>query len=707
MAESHRSAEELRREIITLAFVGTALADSQDFFSAIGPIFGPIASDLNGSLFDATQLTRELRARYGIVIPEDVCGVVATRLHRLHFLQPVKATNTDAIYQWTAQPSPAFDAVNFEAKINELCSQLVGFRDGFPSPIFLDIDSEALLALFLDHLKNQDEDVRFATRAITSGSIEGASADPDGPGLGHNVFKTEGAYFSARFLEDLAQRQHPLLGWISSLSSAALISEVVLSLKEPPSRTLGLSRVSFYLDAPVLMELLGCSGEARKRDATFVIARLKSEGARVIALSVGVEEIESNLKAFLDQAPVARYGPSRAALNRGETTEVYLRQVLQNPRHFIERAGIQIVDVARASLTPSQLNAFPQSAADELLSRIAGTYQRPAAAERDAVSITFIQRMRGFKKVEQLGEARHIFVTRNERLHVQVVRYLRDRKWLQAGEIAPTIEASQLTAIVWLASGDVQRAEIGSRHLLLNAARLVETAPSAVNALRDRLREVSPITSEQFEALLAVPRCEQFAMDYISGSIPRAMGIDPLEVFEKVKRSTAAELEAEHEQKLRERDTSFQEAIRKQEDELGALAAEKARIEAQVQSLAQEARARESADKQRAERIVQEVRELRNKRNILLKRLTTGICLAWLAVGVIVIFGENQWEQVGLVEKLLGLIFGPIAVLLGIRLGQRSWESMFDDHWQGLLVKRGHEAGVSRWIPVQKAFGDE
>lgn len=671
---------ELRRELVTLAFVGAELEKSQDFFSALRPLFVPIAQDFNGRHFDPELLKSELLRRYGISIPEDVCTFLVSRLHSQGLLERQQATQQSALFRWKIPADvPVYDVSAVNAALDDLVNELVAFRDGFESLVFNEFEGGALLAIFLDYLKGTDEALTGAMDALGAEPQEGTTIS------GKKVFRDEKSYFCARFLDVLAKRNLKLMAWVSRLSTAALVSEVVLSLKDPPTRALNLANANYYLDAPLLLELLGSSGKERKADAKYTVERLSQAGALIRVLDHSVEEAREALVALRDNNPSLRYGPTHAAMVRGEVNDLFLNTLISNFDFYVEEAGVKVVDTSVARFSINQIAVFPDKTARELEGRLLSGYTlSERAAERDAMSIAFVMRSRGRTTPTRIQDAKHLLLCRNDSLHAYAITFLKQSELLAPGDLGPVFLADHVTAFIWLSAGDRDRVEIDVRHLLVQSDRLVQSSPAAIESLKARLQEVSPANAESFDALMHVPRCYQLALDLVGGSVQRAMASNVVEVFERVRKETAAEVTEQHKKSVKQ----IKERHQKQTAELAERSAE---AEREREALQRRMQARSEQDNARANSIFESVADTRGRTIFFSKTLATYAVLAWLILALRELFeGQESLER----ARMFLNVFGSFSLLLSFWLGGNAWNRLFEGFWRSRLRQRASDAGV-------------
>ncbi len=676
---------EIRRELVTLAFVGQEIGRTQDFLSALRPLFVPIAQDLQGEFFDAAQLKRDLEVRYGISVPEDVCAFLTGRLHTQGLLSREAETATSALFRWKVPSDiPVYDSEDVHEALDALVAELVTFRNQFPSLVFNEFEGGDLLAIFLEYLKTTDNAMAGVVQA-------GASEAPSITIAGKKIFRDEKGYFCAKFLEYLAAANPGVMQWVSRLSTAALVSEVVLSLKEPPTRNFSLNGAVYYLDAPFLLELLGSSGKDRKDNARYTAEKISKAGALLRVLDHSVEEALQALVALRGKEASQRRGPTHAAMLRGEVTAMFLDSLIAEIEFHIEQAGVQVIDTGAPRFSPAQIATFSEQKRQELEGRLIGAYSNPRAAERDAMSVAFVLRSRGRTKARRIHEAKHLLLTRNDTLNGYVSQFLKQSNLLDVGEIGPILLSDHVTAFIWLSAGDQDRVEIDVRHLLIQSDRMVQASPAAIDALKANLARVSPGNLETFEALMQVPRCYQFALDLVSGSVPRAMSANAEEVFERVRRETAAEETAKHREsmkKVRERHDAKTKVL---ETKIGATEQEKAEVERQKEVLARQLISRSEDDQRRADNIFDSVASARHKTLYWSKVLFSWVLLAWLAISLRELL--ERAEDLAHHRQGLALTTGAIA-LASLWFGEKFWIKWFDGIWRGHLRSRTKDAGV-------------
>lgn len=543
-----------RRALLTFAFVSEGLKTHQDILVALAPLFHPIAADLSGKLFSAQELKQELATRYGLSITSDVAEFISFSLHKVGLLKRKEVGAADVAFFWTAPLHPIQNAPSeFETKIDRLATVALRFANENPSLLNWKLDASTALDMLFDWILDQDKELHDAELIFSKKENETVA-------LQEKRLRTEQDYFCSRFILWLRRDNSDLYEFVSELGNSILISEVVMELRSPSVTPDRKGSLYIYLDAPFCMELIGCSGRARKEEAAYLIERLRSFGAIICVFSHSIDEITSNLKAVLSNNPSERTGPTAAAMLANEVPEEFLVSVLRNPEEHLDSQKISEYDIKRSPLPPATEQVFPDQYQTDLFGRLQQFYSRLEAAERDALSATIVMRRRARQHSTDFFRCKHVMITRNPMVAAVAKKYCCDAGLLSEEHVGPFILARRAAAIIWLAVGSQQKAEISRRQLVLSCSKALESAPDVIHNFRRRLKEIQPENIDAFDTLITEPRNLQIAMDFVQGSESRALESDPGALLEKM---TAA-LTQEERKKHAEQTAKLKEAHREQ-----------------------------------------------------------------------------------------------------------------------------------------------
>jgi hypothetical protein len=500
-----QSREAVRRKMLTYALVSQNFSGRKDPVAALYPLFAPIASDLSGQKFDATQFREELKSRYGVSTTRDVADLFSQRLGQLGLVQTV-----NGVAVWNASAIATHNIVSSdESALDKLISDAEEFRNTLHDLVSEPLSEEQLLSAIMRIVLDSQQVVQSAVSAVN-----GASSSDDEAGI---RIRDPAEYFASKFISWSKTSKKETFSWISSLSGAALVAEALVELRSPSLPASVNPDLNLYLDTPFLMELLGCSGKASREDARYIYEQLKSQRIRVSVLSHSIDELRYNLKGVLKADPAKRTGPSAIALLYGEVSETYLSEVLDDPEYYVKNIGLDIVRVTGLDVNQNDAH-FTKEDEHLYFSGIQSFYNHPQAALRDAASVSWIMRRRRGDRTRDVLKCKQALLTRNQLVYRQINRFCLEKNYISKDQVGPVILARDLAGVLWFLSGSVERAEISQRQLLLNCQRARNNAPQVVSAIVDTLREVSAESAELFMLAVNRPAYLSIALDTVAGS---------------------------------------------------------------------------------------------------------------------------------------------------------------------------------------------
>ena len=478
----------IRQRLLAFALVGQGLGSQRDPIVALAPFLSPIANDFDGQPFDPATFRSEMRTRFGIALSRDVTEVFSSRLASMRLLRPASRG-----YTWTKSGVEPRDAAEADARhIDKLISSAKLFfdqrRDLFQGPF----DEDTFLTALTRVILSRQTAVRSAIAAVESSAQAEAQNAPD-------VNQADLDYTASEFISWIRTEDKESFRWAAELAGAALVAESLIEIRTPSAGQHIRPDLTVYLDGPLAMELLGCSGRPQLEDTRYIVNALRSQGVAISILSHSVSELKDNLRGVLGRMPNERRGPTATALLRNEVEETYLRSVLHTPEYFLEEQRVQVLDV-RALAQTADPKYFSQENEHGFFAAIQGQYDNPLAAERDASSISWVIRRRKAHTDKDVLKSKHVLLTRNALLY-QRVRSYRSQLGLNVSDFAaPVILARDMAGIIWLILGQQERVELSSRELLLQSQRARANTPQVVDEMFRQLKAVNEDNAELFWA---------------------------------------------------------------------------------------------------------------------------------------------------------------------------------------------------------------
>lgn len=658
-----------RRALLTYALVSDALDKHNDFLLGLTPLFSIISEKRDQQLFNANQFAEDVATAFGIELPSEVAEFLQSRLQKEGFLKRLTGPQTTLAFVWTRpQNDRTGDAEQATARLDELLGKFEGFCQSFPSLTATVMSKAELENGLLDWVVANDRQLKGALSAIAQGEKVSATAKPR-----HN---SEIEYLCASFVAHLRDNEPTAFEIVAQIANAALVSEAVLGVFQPPTEAKLTADMTAYLDAPFLMDMLGLSGPAPKEYADTLVQDLTGLGCKVAVFKHSIEEVRDNLKGLLSQNGKQRHGPTADAIRRNQVAEAYVTSVFHNVESHVQRISVPVLDSERTPLAANTHQFFGRQAEERLFQLLQPNYAREKARDRDIESIRVIIKRRAGHRTENVFRSRHVLVTLNDMLVTAATR-LAQELGSSKRDVGPAIHRRKLAAALCLFIGPRQRANISRKRLFASCSSALAIRPEIVETIRSRLAQIDDTKASQFEILMNQPRFLQLAMDFTFADENVAANADVSTLFERLKSELTAEERSKSEKKLKD-------AKRKHAQDLATATAaalqksESAKLEAlkEVDAAREElARAKSKA----ADAAIQVERERAERTHLLRRRLTSQfrfwgwirhmyqfvfVAIFVLATLTFSIFGSSEW----LWKTLPGNVVIAVSALAAIGL---------------------------------------
>lgn len=564
-----------RRGLITFAFVSEALQAHQDIFMGLMPLFRPIAEDLAGEVFDAAKLVQQLRDLYGLSMTTDVAEYFIPRLHQSGLLVGEDSTDTSeggvrssrAAYLWRVETGGSSDE-GLTTEVGEQIEQVVAEFQTFVGQVqtlfTLNYSDDSLAEILFDWLVTSDQALGPAMAAMDG--AEAAASD-----LSKTHYKEE-EYLCARFVEHLKHEKPELFDALARIASAALVSEVVLDLKNPPGREIQAKDLVVYADGPLCMDWLGVSGAARKDNATYIFEKLLASGAKVRVFEHSLREIQDNLSAVLKKHPLERVGPTADAMRRGELAEPYAVAVRDDVESLLVERGVQLIREGTVSPV-NEITYFDDDLCLAFSNTLHGWFN-DLARERDVASIAHVMRKRGGKQHTDFFRVGHVMVSHNPVLARRAYKFCVDEGLMTPGQTAPCVHQRRVAALLWITVGPEERLQMSRRQLVANCDTALRIRPEVVDSMRSMLMQVKPEVRDQFDVLVSRPRGAQLAMD-LTLSVSQVVNQENIEAaYEAIRESAAEKERIEFNSRLEGIEQQHSKAIERRDETIESLSSQ-------------------------------------------------------------------------------------------------------------------------------------
>lgn len=624
------------RSLITFAFVKDEFDRTGDLVAGLIPLFAPIFEKLSGQVFSPTAFCDEVQQFYGIRMHPWVAEDWAPRFANAGYLveNGDKHSRTYTCARLESAGGPDADELkDVLDDIIEHTSARLGEHG--VSVIKEDVEAGVISRLkkpdFL-HLLLKPQLKRQIGRTLSlPGTSSISTVDPE----------AMIDFVLAKRILDLHDNNKQHFDIVSRIASGALVSEIVLNLRNPPKVGQQISNGSVvYLDSPFLIDVLDLGDRERHRYATELIKDLKQAGAVLRTFDHNLEEIGSILGATLENHNDvnAAIGSVAYRLRTDGTARSRALSIKPNLRKRLSALGVTSVRMSDASRGKEKY--FTDEQIIDLTSQI-----RPFgdifSREVDAWSIGGVARhVLSVRPVANVLSLPAIFITKNGPLARDAGRFLVEQCNYSGDAATPFLTDRQAAGIMWLALGG-SAGSLAERQLLANCASALTPRRDVLSAVYSLLEEADEKAAAEFEVLMTEDRCAHYVMEFALGDAALVTADNAVEILDQIKRIAIAdvteELESRREAEVtaeRKRAEEMLSQIKAEHDT--ALARLASQTESQRETLSKEIAARDevlsrtaSELAQRKEEIEQQSEELSSTKQVVdeLQRATIMRCV--------------------------------------------------------------------------------
>ncbi|PIT02066.1 hypothetical protein TSA1_15840 [Bradyrhizobium nitroreducens] len=539
-----------RRALRVYAALTELKGNENDVLDALIPFFEPILSLMNGKVFDPYVFSAGVRRLYHWRFTGDIASTFIPRLERKGILKRRAQSGQEAVWvvnfidpQGDAAPPPILSA--FEKIIDEF--------EKFPPKV------TDLLSYKKTREELKDILIRFLVMMDTAG--EGAFAPQLGdlePAVearnliaqleeGGTPLDPNDRYMCARFVQHLMRHKREFVPHLTRLSSIGLLAEVVEDFLKPTS-TETKTDLTVILDAPIALDLLGCSGKALKDDIETVVAALKKVGATFIVFPISCIEMQHNLKSMLSLPPEQRRGYTHNALIKKEVPLDFVMAVANGPERALDNIGITVRQIGMDTF-PHTHRYFTQTQYDDFLNSVTWG-NNINARDHDATCFALTVRLREGKQNNDVFKTRFAMVTRNTKFVSYARSYALQSRIINSMQEGAIIHARDLATTAWLRTGLGADETIPRGHLIATCDRVLQVRPEVRSALAHQLAMVTPERIGQLNLLLQDARSVQKLADQTLNNENAVTAENAEQLLEVMRKATAEELREKHEAEL-------------------------------------------------------------------------------------------------------------------------------------------------------------
>lgn len=537
------------RSLLAFSVIAESFSSTGDILQGLIPLFEPIAYDFAGTRFDAAGFAKELESRYDFEIPLAVAEDWAKRLESAGFLENVSGVKGVADYRYKAleNTSHNLSTGQIDQLIEDFKTFVLNNAAGVKFGDEVDITQEFYKRLIrIESLVQLHVNEVQRTKAPTSAaSTLTLSKKQQADSLTHDEEDNASFHLDflfASFIDTLSKRDDGSLQLLAQISGGAMLAEVVLSFQDPPKRGDSLSSVDFYLDAPLVMDLLGFDKQ-REKYAKELYDTLKKENAKLWIFDHGIDEIDRAIHARISE----QNGWQRP-MNAAE--RILITSMKGRVPQVLDSLGINIMRFQGDAFERS-LAYFSKEQEDLLFSKL-NFHTNEIARSADARSLANIERLRRNRRIpigSPLLRAGPVLVTRNTALASKARHFMKNLSATSAGSLSNSnVEADicildgYLSGLLWITVGGSAK-QLPYSQLVANCATAISPKRGVITKAIKLLSSIDQNQAVAFEAIMQDERAEHYMMELTLGDSSLVTDANIAEIYEKIRQSVGKETE--------------------------------------------------------------------------------------------------------------------------------------------------------------------
>lgn len=499
------------KPIVNLAILETLKSnDRKDEIDLFLPFAAISIARLEEVPFSAEQLQRQLLAEFGIDAPMSAVEVLIARARsrKLIFVE------NHAFFPDMISLKPWVDG--FEGNVSEVngsIKRVVGlFVDFAKEKYSKNLSEDDALDILYEYLQRNIGD----SALISKGRLDFTGDD----------IKNR-KHMTAAFIADLYSRKIDEWSDLEELVRAVMLASY-LSYASQISGRQNYENITVYLDTPLILGLLGYSGEGRKKALLEMLEMLKSFKLSIMVFDITLREIEGILSAWaadLKARSYKKFNPKTLQmLHKNGIDSVSLETQISLLERKIEGLGIAI---KRGFRLTDRYNCDVGALEEKIKKGFIGKYVDP---RHDADALNRIYNTRKGGRVTSLDQGFSVFVTPN----MALVNISQEFFGNSDRSIPCAVTDRWLTTMFWFKHPDIFK-DLPTRMLVSSAYGTMFSENGFWKNFSDRLDTLRKNDSINEEDFVLVRYDSDLLLRVHELSVDKGMSFSDQDIFEVVK----------------------------------------------------------------------------------------------------------------------------------------------------------------------------
>ena len=532
--------------LTSLAILKVNIDQRKDYLEYLRPFILQVIVDHKPDPITTGVVSDYVRTRFGLEIPERTVEIVLKRISRNHSLK-----REHGVYQIAGDlPDPQISARESEAKrhIDSIVHGLQHFSQDTARVIPNLDDAVIAICAFLSEF-----DVT-CLRAYLQGT-----AIPQLEGNRHTDI-----VLVSNYVQHLQRKNPERFASFLILVQGHMLANALLC---PDLHNIysTYDKVTFYLDTPLLVQILGLEGESRQSASHDLIALIRNLRGKVAIFSHSYQELQSVLQGAAEyiDSPNGRGLIVHEARKLG-TTRADLLLLAAGIDDKLSEAGIEI------EVTPRYIEDFQiDETMFEQVLEYEIYYQNPRAKEYDINSVRSIYTIRANGFAPSLEKSRAVFVTSNAAFARAAWEYGQQHE--SAQDVSVVISGFSLANVAWLKAPMGAPSIPKTQLLALSYAALEPSSALWGKYLEevDNLEKQGTITARAHQLLRSSPLVYDELMHLTLGDDASLTGATVTQTLERVsneiKKEESDKLTVEHQRHQRTQEELNSQRVQNEE----------------------------------------------------------------------------------------------------------------------------------------------
>lgn len=495
----------LSKHLFHFAMVHEKFSATGDIIQGLLPIFIPALKGKSGTIFSAQDFCNDIDAMYGLKMHPYVAEEMIPKFVNAQILDEVD--NARLGKQYIISRVTDFDDEKSKESFIEIYK---GFFE-VASNILIKADVETSTI-------NYDYEFSRRLARVKYSESSGISLDKtDTVGIDVDSLLDYSFY---RFVEKIVSEGGEYKKVLESAYSGAILAEVVLSLQEPDIKKENIKGKLFYIDAPILLNLLGFNDDYSTHCSSEIVKQIKNYGGVLTTSDTYIDEAQNSIRQAVRNYD--EKGDRSSSINRfmfkNPTKIAEVRYAQTKVRNLLESEGFNL-EPRMTNLSSKITTQRAKSLEDKIVS-ILDWYKSDEASLHDAETVTFVVSDHGYSSFSQMATSKSFYVTNNDRQVYSVNKYLYASGIFKRPELSPILSERNLAVLLWVLAGG-KGVDVSSLSLISNCSRAMDMNKDAFRQFSQFINDLRPGKSNIYEDLIRNDRAMYCLMDEVGGDFSR------------------------------------------------------------------------------------------------------------------------------------------------------------------------------------------